>query len=79
MWILPLYLLINQKSDYDDYDDDDDITSAFHMQGNILLVSGVPAILPSQLILPSGDVNAVNSVVVVRIWYNKTIVALVQR
>ena len=48
------------------------------MQGNILLVSGFPAILPSQVILPSGNVIAVSSVAVVRIWYNKTIVALVQ-
>ena len=36
--------------------------SAFHMQGNISLVSGFPAILPSQVILPSGDVIAVSSV-----------------
>ena len=57
-----------------------DITSvsAFNMQGNILLVSGSPAILHSQVILPSGDVIAVSSVTVVRIRYNKTIVALVQ-
>ena len=62
------------------------------MQGNIL--SCYPVILPSQvillsdvtsvsafnmqLILPSGDVIAVSSVTVVRIRYNKTIVALVQ-
>ena len=43
--------------------------STFHMQGNILLVLGVPAILPS------GEVIAVSSVTVVRIRYNKTIVA----
>ena len=46
------------------------------MQGNILLVSGFPAILPSQVILPSGDVIAVSSVAVVRIQYNKTILPL---
>ena len=52
--------------------------SAFHMHGNILLVSAFPAILPSQVILPSGDVIAVSSVAVVRIRYNRTVVALVQ-
>ena len=52
--------------------------SAFHMQGNILLVSDFPVVLPSQVILPSGDVIAVSSFAVVRMQYNKTIVALVQ-
>ena len=36
------------------------------------------ALLPSQVILPSGDVIAVSSVAVVRTRYNKTIVALVR-
>ena len=55
-----------------------DVTSvsAFHVQGNILLVSGFPAKLPMQVILLSGDVSAVSSAVV-RIPYNKTMVVLV--
>ena len=48
------------------------------MQGNILLVSDFPVVLPSQVILPSGEVIAVSSVAVVRMQYNKTIVAIVQ-
>ena len=57
-----------------------DFTSvrAFHVQGNILLVSGFPVILPTQVILPFDDVIAVSLVAVVRIWYNKIIAALVQ-
>ena len=50
--------------------------SIFHVQGNIL--SGFPTTLPSQVILPSGDVIPVRADAVVRIWYNKTVVALVQ-
>ena len=52
------------------------LVSAFHMQGNIL--ASFLAILPSQVILPSGDVIAVSAVAVVRMRYNKTIVALVR-
>ena len=37
------------------------------MQGNIL--SGLPAILPSQVMLPSGKVIAVSAVAFVRILY----------
>ena len=50
------------------------VCCAFHVQGNIL--SGFPAILPSQIILPSGDAIAVSEVAVVRIRYNKTSVDL---
>ena len=46
------------------------------MQGNILQCYTV--ILPSQVIVPSGDVITVSAVAVVRIRYNNTIVALVQ-
>ena len=52
------------------------LVSAFHVQGNIL--SSFPAILSSQVIVPSSDINAVSAVAVIRIGYNKTIVALVQ-
>ena len=50
-----------------------DVTSvsAFHVQGIVYRV-------PSQLILPSGDVIAVRAVTVVRTRYNKTMVALVR-
>ena len=35
-----------------------------------VMLSGFSAILPLQVILPSGDVIAVNAVAVVRIQYN---------
>ena len=47
------------------------LVGAFYLQDNIL--SGFPAILPLQEILLSGNITAV---AVVRMWYNKTIVAL---
>ena len=52
------------------------LVSAFHVQGNILL--SFLAILPSLVILPSDDVIATSADAVVRIRYNKTIVALVR-
>ena len=42
--------------------------SAFHVQGNILSAFSA--------ILPSGDIVAVSAVAVLRIRYNKTILAL---
>ena len=65
--ILPLQLIMPS---------DVSSVSAFHVQGNILL--GSLALLPSQVILPSGDVIAVRAVAVVRNRYNKTTVALVR-
>ena len=51
-----------------------DVTSVseFHVH-----VSGFPIILPSQVILPFGDIIAASAVAVVRIWYNKAIVEVV--
>ena len=55
-----------------------DITSVstFHVQGKILQC--YPVILPLQVILTFGDITAVSVAAVLGIWYNKTIVALVQ-
>ena len=44
-----------------------------------IIISAFPTILSSQVRLPFGDVIAVSSVAVVKVRYNKTIVALVQR
>ena len=50
------------------------MVSTVHVQGKIL--SGFPAILPFQVLLPSGDVIAVSAVAVVRYCIIKQLLPL---